>query len=101
MDRLNIKQRMALGLLRQAERMFLKSLGWTVVWEFGEESWLPPKNYFWERKIGVKHNFGHALNSQKSALGNQRAQEDQARHAREREQKMRFEDPLDDDRMME
>lgn len=84
---------LAEALLKAAESMFLWAHGWATVQEYGREFWIPPGDYEWTNKVGVRHRRGHAINSLKSAIGNKRRLENMAKQADER----RYEDPLDED----
>lgn len=60
-------------LLHLAEVVYLESHGWKKVKPvWGAVSWMPPDSYYWGKKIGQEHEHGHAVNSQKSATGNER-----------------------------
>lgn len=86
-------KRLSEALLKVAESLLLRAYGWTTEIEHGQQFWLPPGNYEWTKKVGVRHRRGHAINSLKSAIGNRRRLEDMAKQAQE----LRYEDPLDED----
>jgi hypothetical protein len=53
-------------LLYFVEGLFLRAHGWTKV---AKRRWLPPHDYEWTKKVALVHEHGHAINSQKKALG--------------------------------
>lgn len=65
-------KRFARWLLHTAEVIYLEAHGWKPVTKVGHTYWIPPENYYWEKKRGQEHDHGHAVNSQKSATGREK-----------------------------
>jgi len=69
-------KKFARWFLHLAEVVYLEVHGWKPSTRVGTTYWTPPDDYFWSKKRGEEHDHGHAVNSQKSAIGNEKYQQD-------------------------
>lgn len=69
-------KRFSCWLLHTVEVIYLEVHGWKPMRSVGTVYWMPPENYFFQKKQHEGHDHGHAVNSQKAANGRERYEND-------------------------